>query len=336
MLKLIVTVDYEIFGNGTGSIAEHVVAPTQRLADLFDRHGHKFVVFAELAELEMIERCGSDPDIGRARQQIRALYDRDYEIGLHLHSWWYNARHEGGRWALDYTEYNLCELPAPRVASAVDRSLDYLRGIVGSPDFTPVAFRAGHLLLQPTQPLAGILASRGIRVDSSVYKGGVWREYRQDYRPASRNGWYWRFGKSVNDADRNGPLLEIPIHTTMVPIWKAFSARRVRQKLQPRPGHRTAEKGVTRRPIDYLRPTYPVKLDYCSMGSREILGVLGDLQRTDSQDSGSVKPIVLIGHSKELVDLTAIANVLAFARDTGIAVTTFRDVCGDLDARAPT
>jgi hypothetical protein len=46
----------------------------------------------------------------------------------------------------------------------------------------------------------------------------------------------------------------------------------------------------------------------------------------DGQTPAGIRPIVAIGHSKELVDLQSIASFLDYLNDNGIAISTFDDV----------
>ncbi len=154
MLNLIFTLDYEIYGNGQGSLRELVYEPADRLLAIFRKFNARFVAFVEAAELEMIQARGTDPAIDLVQQQIRDFYREGFELGLHLHPQWYNGRYENGKWHLDYSEYNLCSLPVERIASIVDRSIGYFRTVLGVADFTPLSFRAGNWLFQPTRKAA--------------------------------------------------------------------------------------------------------------------------------------------------------------------------------------
>ena len=51
MLNVIFTLDYEIHGNGEGCPHELMVEPTRRLMDLFDEHGAKLTIMADVAEI---------------------------------------------------------------------------------------------------------------------------------------------------------------------------------------------------------------------------------------------------------------------------------------------
>ena len=52
MIKCIFTLDYEIYGNGTGALKELVYEPTERLMQVFDKWGARFVNYVEVAEFE--------------------------------------------------------------------------------------------------------------------------------------------------------------------------------------------------------------------------------------------------------------------------------------------
>jgi|SRR5438093_132740 len=327
MIELIFTIDYEIYGNGGGSLRELVFEPAARLQEVFRKRKIRFVPFVEVAELETIEAHGTDPAIDLVKQQIRDFYDEGFSPALHLHPQWYKARREEGKWRLDYSEYNLCILPLERITQIVDRSLTYLREVLRRPDFTPFAFRAGNWLFQPTQPAARVLAQRGIRVDSSVYKGGVNRQHKLDYRGARRNGYYWRFTERAESASPAGSLLEVPIYTEMVPAWRMLTRKRI--GLQQRGASVAADtstKLLSRRLLDFLRLWYPLKLDFCRMTIHELTHIVDTVILEDRKHPTSFRPLVAIGHTKDLIDLETVEAFLAYLDKKGIAVSTFEDV----------
>ena len=114
MIECIFTIDYEIYGNGQGFLKELVYEPAEKLMAIFRKYQTRFVVFVEVSELEMLESKGTDTAIDQVKHQIRDLYEDGFELGLHLHPQWYNARHEDGTWFLDET---------------VNKSESYLTGV---------------------------------------------------------------------------------------------------------------------------------------------------------------------------------------------------------------
>ena len=86
MIDCIFTLDYEIYGNGTGTLKDLVYEPADRLRDVFRKWGARFVNFVEVAEFEKIEACGTDSAIELVRRQVGELYREGFEVVLFLHT----------------------------------------------------------------------------------------------------------------------------------------------------------------------------------------------------------------------------------------------------------
>ena len=331
VIECIFTLDYEIYGNGEGSLRDLVYEPARELKRVFEKAAAKLVVFAEAAELEKIETTGTDSAIEQVKAQLQELYRNGHEIALHLHPQWCNASRENGKWNLDYTEYNLCTLKPERIEFIVQKAINHLRRIVGDPGFTPLSFRAGNWLFQPTATAASVLAQQGIRVDSSVFKGGVQHQHRLNYRPACRNGWHWKFSNDVNVPDPHGGLLELPIYTEMVPFWRMLTGKRVglqRKARAARPGAAAMAAPSLRAGHfrDYLRLRYPMKFDFCRMTLAELTAMVEGVAILDAATPSVLKPLVAIGHTKDLVDPDTVATFLSWLKERSIPVSTLAGV----------
>ncbi len=325
MIHYIFTIDYEIYGNGQGSLRKLVYEPAEMLMDIFRKWKTCFMPFIEVAELEIIEIKGTDSDIDLIKKQIRDFHRQGFELGLHLHPQWYNAKYEDGKWQLDYSEYNLCTLPRERIVQIIDRSIDYLQKVVGDSNFIPLSFRSGNWLFQPTRTMANVLAERGIKVDSSVFKGGMRHQQKLDYRRALKNGYYWKFTDDVNVGDPQGALLELPIYTQMVPFLKMLTIKRIGQEQKASFTDQTY-KTMLYRILDFLRFWHPLKFDFCRMTINELISMMDTLIKEDQQDPRILRPIVAIGHTKELVDFEIVDSFLSYLRQNDIKISTFKDV----------
>jgi hypothetical protein len=325
MIECVFTLDYEVLGNGEGSLQDMIYAPADRLAATFLKHSARCVLFVEAAELDVIEAAGTDPAIDRVKRQLQSLHDGGFELGLHVHPQWYRGRYRNGRWLLDYDEYNLSTLPSERIGDIIDQAIGYLRRVLGDADYRPFSFRAGNWLFQPTQSIAQALIERGIKVDSSVFKGGLQHRRRLDYRPALKNGYWWPFRQDVNVPDPRGTLLEFPVYTTMVPLWRMLTAKRIglqqRSLTQAQPA-----KDRLFRLWDYCRLRHPMKLDFCRMTPKELGDSLARELRQDQENPSLYRPIVAIGHTKDLTDVDTVDAFLSFLRSNGIPVRSFKDV----------
>jgi peptidoglycan/xylan/chitin deacetylase (PgdA/CDA1 family) len=321
MIECVFTLDYEIYGNGEGSLRDLVLNPTRQLAEIFQEFGAPFVVFVEAVEFARMEGAQSDPDTAKVRAQLRELRAAGHEIALHTHPWWANARYEDGHWDLDWNERSIGTLDADRVEAIISGAIRYLRDSLEDPHFTPLSFRSGSWAMQPTNVIAKVLARHGVRVDSSVFKGGRIRSLGLDYRPALENNGFWRFGADVNLPDPDGALWEIPICTQMVPFWKMLRRKRLKlQKKVPKSSHGSP---LPRRWWDFFRFRYPRKLDFCRMTFEEMREAMQKVLGGVHRQRGERSVIVAIGHSKDFVDPNAVRRFLEFLQKRGLAVTTF-------------
>jgi peptidoglycan/xylan/chitin deacetylase (PgdA/CDA1 family) len=321
MIECVFTLDYEIYGNGKGSLRDLVLDPTRLLAKLFQGFRAPFVVFAEAVEFARMGETQSDPDIGRVQAQLRELRAAGHEIALHLHPWWANARCEDGQWYLDWNERSICRLEPDRVEAIVSGAIRYLRNSLDDPRFTPLSFRSGLWVMQPTPVIANVLARHGVRVDSSVFKGGRVHGLGLDYRPALQNDGFWRFDSDVNVPDPHGTLWEIPIHTQMVPFWRMLGRKRL--KLHKKVPSSTQGTPLPRRWRDFLRFRYPRKLDFCRMTFEEMREAIEVVLEQGQARRGERSLVVAIGHSKDFVDSEAIRRFLDFLQQRAVGVTTF-------------
>ena len=70
MIECIFTIDYEIYGNGQGSLRDLIHSPAASLVDVFNKWNSKFVAFVEVAELERIEEAGTDKAIADVNEML--------------------------------------------------------------------------------------------------------------------------------------------------------------------------------------------------------------------------------------------------------------------------
>ncbi len=325
MIDCVFTLDYEIHGNGTGTLRELVLEPGKQLKTIFQKWNARFVNFVEAAEFERISELGADSDIDLVRRQIKELYIDGFEIGLHLHPQWCNARYEQGHWVLDLSEYNLCTLGKARITKIVTNSINYLRSTVDDNGFTPLSFRAGNWLFQPTSTAASVLAEHGIRIDSSVFKGGVQHNHGLDYRRAMKNSYFWPFSDDVCAVDPNGDWIEVPIYTAMVPFWKMPTSKRM--SFGNAFGAASTSLGQkVNRIRDFTRFQYPLKFDFCRMTREELTTMLEQVVEDDRSDPEVYRPIVAIGHTKDLSEPQTVDYVLSYLRGKAINVATFKEI----------
>lgn len=325
MIDFIFTLDYEIYGNGKGSLKELVYEPAGKLIEVFKKHKAKLVFFVEVAELESIDSTSSDPFINRIKDQIKYIRDNGFEIGLHIHPQWYRAQFKDNNWLLNYAEYNLASLPENRIKDLLDRALSYLRSLVIDSKFTPYAYRAGNWLINPARKIAPLLASHGIKIDSSVFKGGYQSAVGLDYRQAPSDLYFWKFTDDAIKPAKEGVLIEIPIFIRMITPWKFIKGKRLSLEKDV---HKTGnlKELFYRRFRDFIRWRLPLKFDFCRLDYKELTLTTEEIIKRDKLTPLIYKPIVLIGHTKDKPDIRMIDTFLTYLEKRNIRTAYFQEV----------
>ena len=165
-IKIIISGDYEIFGNGTGDVIECMIKPTYNFLKICEKHGAKYTIFMEMCEYWAFKNHSMEleKDLGyvpheEIERQLKDAIERGHDVQLHLHPQWLGAEYQNGEWNLNYEYLRLPKLP--NGLGPID-NIYSLRGIFhkGKKDLEKMlrgvdknyecyAFRAGWFCIQP-------------------------------------------------------------------------------------------------------------------------------------------------------------------------------------------
>jgi hypothetical protein len=320
--KLCLTVDYEIFGNGTGDVRKHVIDPTERMCRIAEKFGMPVTVFFELEEYllfvrhrdELKSRLGYDP-AAEMEQQAQDLARRGHDIQLHLHPQWYEAGFAEGEWQLHHHRLTVDALfdSQTETTQFIKARKEALEAISGQP---VTCYRAGGFAAQPGGRLLHALAKTGFVLESSVVKG-MFRQkpHPLDYRSAPRSRRSWRISSDVSTEDAAGPLWEIPVHSSMGRRYHQLTFNRLKakfsrhvpkarqQEMMDQLGVRKSVPGI----ISFLFQPVPIKLDFHNLTPAALMRMI---RRAAAAPEGDPDVLVLIGHTKEHSDDAAFEKFL--------------------------
>ena len=320
MFEIILTLDYEIHGNGEGAPLELMVEPTDRMLRQFDAHGAKLTVMPDIGEVlrfrQYAEETGRDdfsyhPIACQLKHAVRTGHD----VQLHIHPSYFNAQPAGDRWALDYAEYDLARLRFERIDAIVHSGKTYLEQLLRPVDesYACVASRSANWSMHPSPNVVRALVDNGIRIDTSVFKYGRRAGAVQfDYRDAHSELVPWPVDSAdVCRADPAGELLEFPIYSENRRIQGFISVNRFYRAIQSRRhplpsdgfegtsggSSSSFSAGRVRRALALLAGRHAWKLDFNQCSGRQLIaGLKRAARRYDAPEV--TLPVVLIGHSK--------------------------------------
>lgn len=310
------TLDYEIFGGGGGSVARCVVEPTRRLLRVAGDHAAPVTLFVEALEFEAMRRAGEEgarqpaEDIRMVTAQLQEAVASGHDVQLHLHPQWAEARYGEAGWTIDPDRWRIGDVAAADAAAMVARGRRFLVDAIEPvrSGYAPRVFRAGAWCIQPSARVLEALLSTGIRIDSSVAPGlrratsGDW----YDFRGAPSDLAWWPVGDDVCHAIPEGPLLELPIAVGALPplrnVGEAVAARFGAAGGSPSgcDGAYGNAGGVRQRlagALSRLARADLAMLDFCRLSTDSLLRVAADWMARRGWDDRP-PPVVAIGHSK--------------------------------------
>jgi hypothetical protein len=293
-LRLVLTADYEIHGDGSGDVRSCLLAPTERLLALCEAHGTRMTLFVDVCELwafRAVEDQGRLP-AGYApatwiEEQLRDALRRGHDVQLHCHPHWLEYRFEPpDHWQLSFEYWRLSQLRGG-LGQVDDRNS--LRGLFAAgkktleellrpevPSYRCQAFRAGAWCIQPEEEILIAMREQGLRYDTTVAPGLAYDDGRTifDFRAAPRDLPGWPIVDRVDRPAASGDLYEVPIFTCTIGD---------RQDL----------------------------FDYCQFDAEELGSCLEAAKRRfrDVRTAGPI-PLVAIGHPKALVETKPLEELL--------------------------
>jgi hypothetical protein len=333
MIHIIITADFEIFGNGTGDVRQCLVNPTAELLAICDEYGAQLTLFFEIVEYwafrkaEMqgkLRHLGYSPSAlmaGLAQEAIRGGHD----VQLHLHPQWLDSEYTDDGWRVNLDYWRLPNVPhglgdfddplsLRGLLSRGKQDLERMLGPVCS-SYECIALRAGGCCIQPAQDVIQAMKEVGLLADSSVFRGGYTQEtpFDVDFRSTySASSPWWADPKDITQAaaNRSETILEMPICAFEQRRIEKLTRKRILQELQRKtvqlpPGCRghpavSHQQAISKTPVGFFKylfePVY-TQWDYCSLTGDEMWRFL---RRFLEQKRGSdvYSPLVMIGHPK--------------------------------------
>ena len=331
MIDLVLTLDYEIFGNGAGDVRRDMIEPTRRLLSLCDRYGGKVSVMLEVGAywaMREAEQAGQlrlhHAPSGEIEKQVQYAARCGHDVQLHLHPWWIGATFRDGTWQLRPEYRRITDLPNGigfpddpfSVVGVLSQGRQTLETMVRPvcPTYECLVYRAAEFWGQPSGDLICGLKKAGLVADSSVVKGlHETHPVPTDYRHApSAGGYWWTSGDDISQAGPAGEhIIEFPVYSRLRLYLHNFTWTKLRATLKRRSmeranthGHGMMEARKSTESFGQilrkLGTRQPLKYDFCKLSADDMIRGLKRAMRDDKTGGDGVgTPVVMLGHSKD-------------------------------------
>jgi hypothetical protein len=334
-MNIILTFDYELFGDGSGNMFTHLIEPTNQILQLCEKHNIKTTIFFEVLEyLKLKEEWEkgntmgyTDNPVKAIEQQIQqAAIDR-HDIQLHIHPQWHNAKYENGKWQLNLNNWRLGDFKGENnycIKELISDCKTALEKLIKSvkPDYKCIGLRAGGYNIMPSTEVYAAMVELGMKFDSSIYPGGyeTGNLSKYDYRnvPMELDHWW----ADVNDirkvSDKEKEILEIPIFALPVARWKRiFTASKIKSLILRKNNaisynakEKIGKKSISKK-IQFMLQEEASTWDTC-MFSKSLHKSF--FRYIEKHLAGKRKSYVLIGHPKSLQNKKLFEDFISTAR----------------------
>jgi hypothetical protein len=337
--------DWELSGNGTGSVRELQLRPMRELVKIYNAHKVRGSFNAEVMQ-QLTFRKFEDtyPELKALADEwdeaVRETYRQGHDIQLHIHPQWQNAEYENGRWRLT-ADWSILNYKPDEAFQMMKAGKDYLEKLLRpiNPDYACVSFRSGSWCIAPSPHMLTLLVKLGIVFDMSIV-GGVRYETKNinlDYTNCDED--FLPYYPVMTDArkvsDKQEPIICVPtnhFYGSRRQVFKHHLGKalgKVKQRVKPSTaaqkgsrsveayGHewaqtrhaslwaRVYEKGI----VPYLKGKHLIsdiaQLDYALL--REMLASI----RARARASGLAEvPVILENHTKDIRDFSDIERFI--------------------------
>ncbi|HRI25356.1 MAG TPA: hypothetical protein PLZ45_11805 [Ferruginibacter sp.] len=181
--------DWEVMGNGLGNVAQLQYLPSMFFMKLARRLGIKLTFMVDVVQQLEYRKYASGNDFNLKLQKnlwddsVRLMKSYGFDVQLHLHPQWMNAKKEGDFFFLS-DNWNFGRYTDAEQDYLISESVNYLHDLLRpiDPDYKVVAYKGGSWGLQPSGNLLKNMEKHGIKIVTGVRQGMYLPGNGVDYR----------------------------------------------------------------------------------------------------------------------------------------------------------
>jgi len=353
-IQIILTLDYEIHGNGFGEFYDYAYLPTNKLLDELDRFGAKLTIMAEMGHYWCMQQHSDffKEDIQLFESQLKDAISRGHDVQFHFHPQWIGVEYDSinNVWPLSFDKNGISKLTKnySQTLFYFKKGKEDLECLLKSinTEYECVAFRAGYFQIQPSQFIIQAMKETGFLSDSSVAIGmNIDDGLRKiDFTNAKSSFRPWQADKLSVERVGNSGIIEFPIFCSssrlpkklsklykpthfsavisnvIAPTYSIFHKKKINHKHESHIAFQNNTFNLTK---SLFRKRY-TQQDFLLSPPQELIKNIKKINRKLRKDL-STTPIILISHSKHFASPSNLRKILSFFREENIEVVNYRD-----------
>ncbi len=351
-IGIILSTDYELFGNGTGSVTNCLMEPMREMATVAGEFRAPITVFFDVCEYWAFKEAFDSGQLqvneaSQIKNQLIELSLLGNDVQLHMHPQWLRYKYHASSWELDHNLWRISSLnfvdqtdPDLGLKRLFERGKETLESMLKPvlPNYVCNAFRAGAWSMQPEQAVLRAMIETGFQFDSTTVPGLVRNDGYSlfDFRGLPpKSDWIINDSFAVESEDG---IRELPIFSTEVPLHKRleFLLKRYRRKLKFKPldceGYAESAKNKFKLEalLDLLRNSLSMFTFSDAACSEEMIYFAEQAIKRYSRDERERVPVVAISHPKSFANSLEFREFLLWAtKKKEIEFITFQNLLNE-------
>jgi hypothetical protein len=313
MLSLQLTLDYELFGDGTGDVRREQIIPTNQLLDICELYGAKLTIYFEYGQYLAYEKYSHESakladDNKKIIAQLEDAIRRGHDVQFHFHPTWLNSQYnKKNGFRLCKTDFDITSFDLATIVDIMQSGKKFLEDTLKpiNSDYECIAFRAGAWSASDSKKLITALILSGFKIDSTVAKGAHLKsDYGVfDFRDCSTLP-YWFSSDDIcfDNVSNIDSILELPILTKITNFAPFYYLNNKRKSINTivKKYYKTKVTDQDTSKIDKIKKILDrdfILADFNFMKANVIFDMIKAEVKCHHSFKG-VLPITLIGHSK--------------------------------------
>jgi len=313
-LQLIFTLDYELFGDASGSVLHEQIKPTAQLLDIFDEYGAKLSVFFEYGQYLGYEKFASTSnqfkeDNYLIREQLIDVLKRKHDVQFHYHPTWYNALYHNNKIELNSEMFDISNMKEEEINEIIGGGKVFLETLLKpiNKNYECNTFRAGAWSMNNPKKVLKILQNHEFKCDTSVAPyakfSSSYGEFDYTDAKSSYEPWYININSNkLTKRSLNKEFLELPIYTkkSSLAFLKYLNPHYLKSKKIISRFYKVKISESKMNRADKIKKILGrnyYMADFNTMNAKTLYKMIKDIVKR-YQHSDAVIPLVLIGHSK--------------------------------------
>ncbi|WP_162926824.1 hypothetical protein [Vibrio coralliirubri] len=328
MQSVLFTLDYELFGDGTGNVTREQINPTYELIEVLEQHGAKITVFFEYGQYMAYEKEAIvNPELAKdnllIREQLLDLANRGHDIQLHIHPTWLNYTYGSTGFDLSINDFDITDLEFDDIVAILLKGKAFLEDLLtpSNPSYKCIAFRAGAWSASNNEKYIRALIETGFYVDSTVVKGAYLNSSygNFDFRKHPSDEYWYCSKLSLLEKSPIGNLLQLPIYSLKGYRHNHiyFNKKRKLVERQVKGFYKVKATDKNLSFIDKLMRVVSrdyVMADFNFVNSDNLIRMFNYQRKNNSSNSLDI-PFVTIGHSKTSYQNIELEKFIKFVKN---------------------